>query len=1763
MAEIGSIFPHRPGDVVRHDEDGQDYVVQSIAILGTGVAAAVFAYRIMDGAARKIHIRSDEASPISMIWENTGNLPPGDVEDHFRRMMRKVTFSNDDLLQQLLLPEHRHIKDLLFLAAESAQSSNATKMDEGLVRLASLMVDVPQALPSQEEIYRVLALTAQDTNFSPHFVEQLSREIYTRAKTVASRAGLTGSIGEENLSDFYATMLFDGGAVDPQNAPIRKLMAMNFDFMAPPVEGLQNDAVEAWFMETFGGSSAATFPGERPTSFLSVDGLFARQGSPFARHSTAGVLDLAPQLGVEPQPGALRLASFLIGESGRTTPRDVRRILEIATEANRTGEMGSHIRRFLHTLRVQPGGFLPDGGTAWDYVKKAYALATFDEDSPHEWLTQAQTRRHTSRPRVYNLRTSPLPSVKQVLSAYPRKVKDAGTSRRVRTAPGIPKGYDRILAVPRAQFVDELLVGTPIAFEGGAVYGSLRSSELVRRRLEQMLPPPDSRIPMLVTAETFQRMRETAQRALRDPSVSIDVAPILEESRLLSTLFSDKTLVELGREMTSDERTGSLAVGRTRYIDVPKSTVTKIRNGTLPPRRIPLTPLQQWENPSAPTAQETVRFARRIGGTVRLYESLQQAMDAVDSTGRTARRSDIAIMRLTEDQMARVVSDQQALNQLFEKVRVQGYYSQVSSRDFGDVSSFEAHYLSSRARMRVALLSFKGSEDLRIVGTDVDRPLHEQLRDLRGMLSRMGTDTDGRPLLGAGDFGLDLESSYPTKSSPGWIRQIGFKGTLADGTPLVFNTDSMLGEGMTHLVRGGTDSSGEVTAILRLAKLLSRTDESGQEMVKTVATQTAHDFNILIDRSWELINSGSEAANELREAIGVFSKVRSQKLVDAMLVSQVAGATSLGDSSQEAISMRILGRQQTHEGLQDVEDMLEIMHKLRQDFEGGYQGLRSTHTVVQTGSRAVGISDELAKRAFVVTDQRNVHYGQAFMIDDIRSSVRLSRSGVALDVTMLEDPDIPTSSLQAGLTKKTLHFSNVFAMGATLNRAEQFDVTASFQEALQRASQLADEHSQRYIRATNPMGRTYWDPFGMFDPRQAKSTFAAHQYAVRSAVVEDLPQKALENLLESGGLGPEHAKTQKITMWEAYRQFMGRHREIDRTRLNSEEIRRATEQFMAEATGVEFENATAFQKAVAKQLEQMMLDPVERRMVIPDYALRGEAPPPLQPDSPTNFFEFSRSEVGRYLRRLADFDIMDETQNPVSGTRFMIGHQVLMRRLAKDSEVFERITTQNKISRLTLSAGDVPIGEGVNVPLSDTDLVLRPGQAANQLAAKMLLHRARVDPSDDPVVRLLAESGLNPGKVADEMLVMTRASGMPSDLYNYKNFLDEFSRDIANKALGSPNYDRFVAYHEYLLSSNRFKDLIAENLEESMTEVPGEAQDFARQIVSAYRSASRSYLPDTDRLMNAEEALNYAFTQILDGGSEEERHAKRLLLQEGFSKTRESYDIGRANLSREYIASVESELKDVLGRRSHRLGHVDPYTMEIRARIGYERAKAVRKVLNEQKDRTGREILEQTSDAFMSAMTDLDFTVEELHKTGLAYNRSAASSARENMRFMHTARAASDPARHSSRVAENINSALHEENLVMTIPEALNATRFAAAAGIGILAAMAAYGLGTYDFSQGHVSDEVGSHIAKYSEMPGTPDGPQAQFGAERPFAIDMTFHGMVADRRHQEEIVQQVFDSMSGSMVFSRVNNDIQDRRRKSAARTSRDMIDRTLRIA
>lgn len=152
--------------------------------------------------------------------------------------------------------------------------------------------------------------------------------------------------------------------------------------------------------------------------------------------------------------------------------------------------------------------------------------------------------------------------------------------------------------------------------------------------------------------------------------------------------------------------------------------------------------------------------------------------------------------------------------------------------------------------------------------------------------------------------------------------------------------------------------------------------------------------------------------------------------------------------------------------------------------------------------------------------------------------------------------------------------------------------------------------------------------------------------------------------------------------------------------------------------------------------------------------------------------------------------------------------------------------------------------------------------------------------------------------------------------------------------------------------------------------------------------------------------------------------------------------------------------------------------------------------------------------------------------------------------------------------AHTIREATHRANVLgnkMLGPNVLGRLTVPLLAAGGVLALLAARSPQHSEaFSQGNKSDRMtdggmGNYIAKYSERPGgTGVFNPIWFGQEAPFRLDVNISGYIANQKQQEDLQRTIFNSLTNNVEVRGTENLVHDERDKSQRMRAADILRR-----
>jgi len=167
-----------PGETVRDRKTDTDYVIQSVIALGMGAGVVVYAMGVLDGKITQYEAESLESfikhNNILRIKSTKTYVRPEDVIKNLRQHIAKAAGENSTVYERLLKdPKLQVFRDLLHLTAES----NESQFESAIIGLAASMAKGTAQSLDAAKVKGILNRVAAGTDYTQEFLDDLTQRI--------------------------------------------------------------------------------------------------------------------------------------------------------------------------------------------------------------------------------------------------------------------------------------------------------------------------------------------------------------------------------------------------------------------------------------------------------------------------------------------------------------------------------------------------------------------------------------------------------------------------------------------------------------------------------------------------------------------------------------------------------------------------------------------------------------------------------------------------------------------------------------------------------------------------------------------------------------------------------------------------------------------------------------------------------------------------------------------------------------------------------------------------------------------------------------------------------------------------------------------------------------------------------------------------------------------------------------------------------------------------------------------------------------------------------------------------------------------------------------------------------------------------------------------------------------------------------------------------------------------------------------------------
>lgn len=184
MENIQNLDP-RPGDVIRDNEDGSDYVVSALGAAAGGIAL-FRGINILNQEIKEWKAEAYQDADITLLRKNAQDLDPDDIYNSIRDNLKKAERASKNLgdpnfLQILKSEKGKFIRDMLLIG------DSVDKFDMALIDMAKSLVGTSKQTWDADQIYETLARYIPEDQFDADFIKDFSIEFEQRMQQSATK----------------------------------------------------------------------------------------------------------------------------------------------------------------------------------------------------------------------------------------------------------------------------------------------------------------------------------------------------------------------------------------------------------------------------------------------------------------------------------------------------------------------------------------------------------------------------------------------------------------------------------------------------------------------------------------------------------------------------------------------------------------------------------------------------------------------------------------------------------------------------------------------------------------------------------------------------------------------------------------------------------------------------------------------------------------------------------------------------------------------------------------------------------------------------------------------------------------------------------------------------------------------------------------------------------------------------------------------------------------------------------------------------------------------------------------------------------------------------------------------------------------------------------------------------------------------------------------------------------------------------------------
>ena len=1118
-------LPYQPGDIVRDRKTSVDYAVESVAgftLAGglTIVGVGLFNDKVNTWRANSANGMLDSHL---VIRQGQGKVSGADMRALFRERIQDLLNRDRATFDALLDPENEALKDLLFYGVTSEIDDPSKALHKGYIQLAKTITSIGNnKAVTKESILKILSGPNRPPSITDEALETFAANM-EKATFRAAGKNFQGFLTNEDVSKLFFNSkgqlggdllaLQKGGNTLLNRQDLPELSKVLFEYIAGTNTGINGllGIPEAELIPNTASADRIRLLAERMFMANSGDGQLSSLATDFLNRGQGGatsLLDVAAQIVSVNLPGGTKksvrstnphkagaelllnaIANFLID------PKDANMRRQVLASAgsrmiNFPGSRGSKLTR----IAMQNHN---------SFARKA-----------KENLNMFSFKDH------YN-RSSALRSGRQPLQAF-----------RLMSVQEIDKAVKAVqvenFAVSKDAFYTSILGNSRVKI--GRVEGTLRDKQ-VRDALSQIDNSADPYF-VLSSQRYQQLTKQAAANAgqdnLFDLGMFINEQAGLKEQLVgpanldisnavisLGQASGDEAIIPLKKLETNNlvlkynySENGKPITGYTTNMDYAKEIISKVTD----PDDVMLLGLANSNKGSTPhTIYNAIERAEEGGtfGAINTgpFAEIRNNLDKKGFTGESITKIDETIRRLVGVNAVSRVTGIETIERILssksneDRLSLFTRYKHKGSTQ----EAFKASYAEGYEAGRLAigkLKSKKGLSGISFLGSEVDQPIEVQLQRAREYF-------DGNGVL------LDIEVKEDFQTGKLIVNEAAFGDSAGK---------------IIHSFKDEKNFTAESQAarMIELAEQLKKQLTRTKNPVKVVGTAGATDFTRLIENTTNLIETvdtleiSDKEKDELRQKLQrtaqTFEDIQKNNLFDIQLLYPLAGENIVRQSYH---TQRLLeGQTQKHTAVQDVKDAAEILKLMKEDILKGMEDIE------------IGGEEDILKKGLFIMENDTLspnlprsikrilgtteYYDQAdkthktllkYGLYDVKEENGVFK---LVDTNRVGVDEYETAQ-QLALTLQKRH--HIFTDANQIN--EPLEAIGGKQMTLAEKYIASNkEYATRALRSYNPLSITRYDPLGYFDDRMG--SFGAFNLELDSQLLSLMPaiQKRHDDLIQ-------------------------------------------------------------------------------------------------------------------------------------------------------------------------------------------------------------------------------------------------------------------------------------------------------------------------------------------------------------------------------------------------------------------------------------------------------------------------------------------------------------------------------------------------------------------------------------------------------------------------------------------------------------------------